>query len=207
MAISCGKLTSGIIGYDCENPWVKGISPELIIINFDEIDRENSIVTADNVIKKIVTKGNAKAYKAELLDNSNSASSTYNPGTYIGTWAQTISGRIFDNTPRVKKFLSDLAKSRVVVLVKYNYIKNNPKVDSGDVKGDTVYVAYGWNVGLKLLGDTSHDTSDTDSMGAWMFTVGTTDDSQESVPPMSIFDTDLTQTEAMVSSLTETQTP
>lgn len=199
MAITCGKLSSGILGADCANPLVPGIKPRAILINRDDIDIDKTTIT-DGVITELLLKGTAKAFEAETLENGIDANVAFAKGTYYNGWDHNFVFRVFDNNPRVKKFIDELSKSRIAVIIENNYIKYSPSTDPADVKGDTVYEMYGFYTGLELK-EATRDAKDADTKGGWVLTCGCNDSAKEPALPITVFKTDLTSTQALIDTL------
>lgn len=193
--MTCGKLSMGILGADCQNPMVPGVKPKAIIINNDDIDIDQTIIT-DGIISELVLKSGAVAYKAETLNNGIDVNVAFAKGTYLNGWDHNFVLRLFDNTPEVKKFVDQLSKSRITVIIENNYVKYN------DVnKGNTVYEVYGFYVGLEL-NEAVRDAKDADTKGGYVLTCGCNESMKEPVLPITLFNGTLEATRKMVEELT-----
>lgn len=198
MALTCGKLAMGVIGADCANPLVQGVKPTAIILNHDDIDLDLTTVV-DGVITNIALKAGAIGYLAETLNNGIDANIALAKGAYYNGWDQNFVLRIFDNSPKVKQFIDQLSKSKIVVILENKYIKYNPT--SPEVKGETVYEAYGFYTGLEL-NEATRDTTDADTKGGYVLTCGCNDTAKEPTLPLTVFKTDLDTTSTMINELT-----
>lgn len=201
MAISCGKLSTGIIGADCANPLVPGVKPRAILINRDDIDTDLTTIE-DGIITNLVLK--SKGFLAETLDNGIDANIAFAKGTYYNGWDHNFVFRVFDNTPKVKKFIDELSKSRIVVIIENSYVKYNPAAP--EKKGETVYEAYGFYTGLELK-EATRDAKDADTKGGWVLTCGCNDSAKEPTLPITVFKNTLADTQTLIDSLTEDVQP
>ena len=200
LAITCGKLSTGIIGADCANPLIPGVKPTAILINRDDIDIDLTDVS-NGVITNLALKAGKKAYLAETLENGIDANIAFAKGTYYNGWDHNFVFRIFDNTPTVKSFIDDLSKSRIAVIIENNYIKYNPDTKKGEEKGDTVYEIYGFYTGLELK-EATRDTKDADTKGGWVLTCGCNDTAKEPTLPLTVFKDSLLDTLTLLETLT-----
>ena len=189
--MDCSKLTAGLVAAICGKTATAGAEDDVILINFDDIDRTLSEVT-DNVITKLVLKEGAKAYLFTTFGKSlDDAGATFTKGTYRNTWVHNVPNRIFTKNELSKKFVNQIADGARVVEI----VKNKEIGTAGDVK----YEAYGWDNGLELNEATS-TIAMTDGV-VYDLNMGSSDTAQEGSLPKSVFDTDLTTTEAMINGL------
>jgi hypothetical protein len=203
--ISCGKLSMGVVGLDCNNPLIMGIKPNAIIINHNDIDIEKTTISANGIITKLVLKEDGagstrKGYLAQTLNDGISTNVAFAKGTYSNGWDQNFTLRLFDNTPKVKKFIDELSKSRVVVIIENNHVKYADPIDSEEKKGETVYEAYGFYTGLEL-NEATRDSTDADTKGGYVLTCGCDESSKEPSLPITIFNDSLAATKIMVEGL------
>lgn len=213
MAISCGQLSSGIIGVDCANPLVPGVKPRAILINRDDIDIAKTDIK-NGVMTKIVFKDPSnKGFLATTLENGIDANIAFAKGAYYNGWDHNFVFRIFDNSPKVKNFIDQVSKSRMMVIIENNFVKyglkdtldasksSDPTSDNyEELKGETVYEVYGFYVGLELK-EATRDTKDADTKGGWVLTCGCNDSAKEPALPITLFDTDLASTKTLVEGL------
>lgn len=208
--ISCGKLSMGVVGIDCNNPLVMGVKPNAILINYDDIDLdpqstkiENGVITS---IKLKVDRDDAGVenprygYLAQTLNDGISTNLAFAKGTYYNGWDQNFTLRLFDNTPKVKKFIDQLSKSRVAIIVENNHMKFADPYDGGEKPGETVYEIYGFYTGLEL-NEATRDSTDTDTKGGYVITCGCDENSKEPTLPITIFKDSLAITKTMVEGL------
>lgn len=208
--ISCGKLSMGIVGLDCNNPLVMGVKPNAIIINHDDIDIDKTTIV-DGVITELKLKVDKDSngadvprygFLAQTLNDGISTNVAFAKGAYYNGWDQNFSLRLFDNTPKVKKFIDQLAKSRVVVVVENNHVKYSDPADTTEKKGETVYEVYGFYTGLEL-NEATRDSTDADTKGGYVLTCGCDENSKEPSLPITIFNQSLAATKTMVDGLLE----
>ncbi len=202
--ISCGKLSMGVVGVDCNNPLIMGVKPNAIIINHDDIDIEKTVISDKGIITSLVLKtegeSTRKGFRAQTLNDGISTNVAFAKGTYYNGWEQNFTLRLFDNTPKVKDFINQLSKSRVVVIVENNYVKYADPSDSEEKKGETVYEVYGFYTGLEL-NEATHDSTDADTKGGYVLTCGCDENSKEPSLPITIFNESLAATKTMVEGL------
>lgn len=194
--ISCGKLTTGIVAYDCENPFTMGMVPTVTLINYDDIDFDKTTVE-DGVITALELKTGKTGYLAQTLNDGIDSNIALVKGAYNNGWDTNVVVRIFDNTPEAKKFINDLSLAKVVVITQSRYIKHEA---AAGVKGNTVYQAFGFYTGLEL-NEATQDSTDADTKGGYVCTLGCDENNKEPVLPLSIFKTDLATTEQMIDAL------
>jgi hypothetical protein len=203
----CGNIDKDILGLDCDNPSVAGVDGSNgWIINYDDIDRDLSVVTADGIITSLILNAGKYARLIETDPDGVEPSWKYAPGAYRRDQvAQTMAIKLFDPSPTNKQRIVDISKGKFVVVLKRNNIKNNPVAP--EIKGDNVFEAWGWDCGLILGGDTQNDYQDADTGGGINLQLTTSDKRKENRPPYSIFDTDYATTLAMLVALQEPVSP
>ena len=209
--ISCGKLSMGVVGVDCNNPLIMGVKPNAIIINHNDIDIEKTTISEDGVITSLVLKTDMdkdspsnliprKGFLAQTLNDGISTNVAFAKGAYYNGWEQNFTLRLFDNTPKIKQFIDKLSKSRVVVIVENNHIKYADPSDSEEKKGETVYEVYGFYTGLEL-NEATRDSTDADTKGGYVLTCGCDENSKEPSLPITIFNQSLSATKTMIEGL------
>jgi hypothetical protein len=203
----CGELTNSISGLDCNNPGSAGVNGSKgWIINFDDVDRALSTVSATGVISSLVLVSGKYAYLIETDPDGIEPNWKYAPGAYRRDQVeQAMAIKIFDYTTSNKQRVVDLSKGKFVVVLERNGIKNNPTAP--EVKGDNVFEAWGWDTGLVLGGDTQCDYQDTDLGGGITAQLKTSDKRKENRPPYSVFITAYATTLAMLVALEEPVSP
>ena len=187
--MDCSKITQGLQAVNCGQPAIPGTGRRVILVNYSDLDRNLSKVT-DNVISDLILKGTAKAFEFESLDNSSVGTITFTKGTYFSNWQHDLAMRIFAKSETAKKFVNSLNGARVIAIV-----ENKESGPEGHVK----YEVYGWDAGLELNEGTS--STEMADLVVYQLTLGSGEISKESSLPKSIFKTDLTQTELMLTSL------
>lgn len=200
--ITCADLGRNLIGLDCENPLVGGMSSEVVLINLADIDHTKT-KTAAGVITKLVLKPGKTGYIASTVENAMNAPATFVKGTYGNKWDHTLEIRIFNAGPEITRFVQEIGHAKLVAIIRSNYVKLNPS--DPEVVGETVFRVYGIKAGMVML-EGSIDPNDADMMGGYYIKIGSNDTAKEPDPPMPLFDTDLATTEALVDSLWTTPT-
>ncbi len=182
-----------MIAKECNKSATAGAEDEVIIFNLSDLDRENSVVSTDNVITALELKAGKKAYTFTTFGKSlGESGATFTLGTYRNTWIHTIMQRIFTKNEEAKKYVNSLGLGAKICAI----VKNNERGENGEVK----YELYGWDNGL-ILKESASTIAMTDGV-VYPLTVGSEETAQESTLPKSIFVTDLATTEQMINSLT-----
>lgn len=190
-ALDCAKLTVGIVAADCNKSVAAGINGEVIFINFDDIDRENSDLQG-NVITAIVLKSGKIGYKFETLPGSAVSNDVeLKNGKYRSEADDKVTPRIFKKNQLVKNFIESAKYPAKFVII----TKSNEGGDAGEVQ----YEAHGWDCGLQM--SSMKGTSEM-ADGVAYEPVFSFIDSKESGLPKSIFITDIATTKTMIDALT-----
>lgn len=188
--MNCGKIAKNLTLAGC-GASIAGIAPELILLNFDDIDKSSSSISG-NVLSTIVMSGSAKGYKYESAKNAFEGSVSLNKGTYVNTYNHQLLGRVFAKTQNAKDELIKLAQGKVVAVVKNLDATNQ----------ETVYEAYGWDAGL-VMSDFQAASTDADGV-LYTFTLASDDNAKESELPKSVYSETLAATETMLKGLVVT---
>lgn len=199
MTIGCNQITSCILK-NCEN-LVQGVKDKAYFINYDCVDKDLSSFDPDNSLLLInlilkVTSPTCYAYCVEGYNFSNEHSVAMVKKTYQKVWDHNFIFRIFDNTPEVKLWIQDAVDSRFIVVIENNY----NKVDATLGNGRTVFEVLGWDQGLELNA-AERNVNDEEMLGGWTLTAGTSDRIKESLPPLSLFVTDIATTRLAIESM------
>ena len=199
MTIGCNQIVACILK-NCEN-LVPGIKDKAYFINYDCVDKDNSSFDADNAliltdIHLATASPPCYAYCVEGYNFSNEHKVSMVKKTYQKTWEHGFVFRIFDNTPEDKLWIENLKDSRFIVIIENNYSK--PDATNGD--GRTVFEVLGWDFGLELNA-AERDANSDEMLGGWLLTAGCSDKFKESSVPLTLFQTNITTTRALVDSL------
>lgn len=187
---SCGILTNGIVAAQCGKEAKKGTRAKVVLVNFDDIDREASAVDAATLTGSIVLKSGKRGYLFESRDNATIATATFEKGTYVNAYAHSVQLRLFTKDLDSKKFVQDLMYARLVAIV-----QNKENGEGGNMK----YEIYGYESGLTL--SAAPVTTDFADGIAYDATISSEDGAKESTLPISYFDTDEETTDAALASL------
>ncbi|MDR1544955.1 MAG: hypothetical protein LBS50_11260 [Prevotellaceae bacterium] len=189
--MNCSELTAGLIAAQCGQLETAGASGEVILIDFNTVDRADSTVT-NNIISAIELLTGKYAYKFETFDRSlDEAGATFARGTYRNTFTHSVPLRIFVKTEGAKAFVNNLASGVKVIAI----LKNKATGVAGEVK----YEAYGWDNGLEVS-----ESAPTIAMAdgvVYPLTLASTDTAQEGSLPKSVWVSTLAATETMLAGL------
>ena len=183
----CGQISNNLELAACENS-APGLDNELVLINFDDVDRSGSTVNG-NVISALVLKDGKNGYHYTTERNGFDGDSPLNKGTYKTGFNHQIVARVFLRSQKNKDEINALAASRVIAVV-----KNNDTVNA-----ETKYEVYGWDTGL-VLNDFSAPTTDGDGI-IYTLTLGTDENQRENQLPKSFYKESLAATETAFKAL------
>lgn len=185
---SCSKISKNLVLAACDHASNPALEPEAILLNIDDIDKGESTVTG-GVISALEMLGSAKGYRWVSARNGIDANATLVRGTYRNAYQHQVVVRVFEKTQDEKDQINKLTGARVVAIVK--------NVDRKNVA--TKYEVYGWENGLELT-DFQAPTTDTDGIVGTV-TLQSSDNTPESMIPMSLYATSEAATDALVAGL------
>lgn len=190
--MNCSTITAGLIAVVCGKPETAGTGSRVWLINYDDIDRAESVIT-NNVISDLILADTKKAYLFETIDNSTLGETSLNKGTFMSNFQHDLTLRIFAKSEAAKAFVNSLNGARVVAVV-----ENKALTGSGATLGETKFEAYGWDAGLEL--NELASTTEMTDMVVYQPKIGS-GTAKESSLPKSVFKTSLAVTETMLDSL------
>lgn len=163
----CNGLVQLGIEHDCKNPIVAGLEQEGIIMNRSDIDFAKTVFdeSRENVIKKLVLKAGAKAYRVVIPTNQpfSGTTTTLEAGTVRNSFTHNVGMAILNNEPDVcDKVIDSLATGRFVCILE-NKFKNTNKATN---PGDSTYQIYGYYQGLQAS-TLENDKYSEDTEGGW----------------------------------------
>lgn len=188
--MDCGKIISGLVAGACGTMPIGGTATRAVILNYQDIDRDNSTVT-DGVIEGITMKSGKVGYLFETVQNANEGGASFERGTYFDTYTHTVTLRIFVKSNETKAWMESLKGSRVVVL-----LENREQ-------GEGHWEVYGWDSGL-TLSENTYSTTYADNV-VFNPTFASDDTSHEGALPKTFYKTSDANTETMVLALIATE--
>lgn len=192
MGLDCAQLTAGLLAADCNTSATAGLEDDVILMNYDDVDKTASAV-ANNIVSSIVMKSGKKGFIYTSFGKSfDDSGATFTKGTYRNTWLHTLMMRIFAKSENAKSFVNELGAGAKIIAI----VKNKEGGTGGEVK----YEVYGWDNGLEL-NESANVVQMTDGV-VYTLNAGSSDTAQEGSLPKSVFDTDLATTEKMLESIT-----
>lgn len=189
----CDTVISQGIEQNCDNPIVKGLEPDGVIMNRGDIDFSSTTFDTDmkNVIKTMLLKSGKKGYPVVQMGAKpfTGAKTSLKTGTYRNTFNNEIPIAILDNGPAVAQNIIDGLANGSFVLILRN-------IHKGD-DGKSEYQVYGYYQGLRASAIDNDKYSD-DTEGGWLVTL-----QEESTPKSALFyfNTDSTTTATQYQSL------
>lgn len=188
------KITADI-SHNCDDKLVTGLYDEVVLINHDDIDFASCNFNATNtlMLEDITLKTASptlSGYRLEGYNYSNEHNTALVKQRYVDGWDHNLLMRIFDNTPEVKKWVSEAAGSRFVAIICNKYENTN-----ATTPGTTVYEVLGWKFGLEIS-EATRNPNDGETKGAWVLQAASDPDNKEPYLPYTYFKTSLAVTKA-----------
>lgn len=172
---NCSAIVNGVVANQCCIPSVPGVLGDVTLINWNDVDRAGSTISADGVISVLLLKTGKKAYRFDMLDNSTEGNISYNKGTYFGSWQHDVSLRFFVRSDEAKSFLNKMPCGRIVAIVHNR---------DGGLDKNQWFEVYGWDSGLEL-NEVTGSTTMPDGV-VYDVTVGSGDTSKEAAVPKTL---------------------
>ena len=193
MTTSCDSIIAKAIQANCDNPLVRGMEPDGVIINRGDIDFSKCVFSSDNknTITTLLLKAKKQGYPVVQLGQTpfTGTQTTLTTGTYHNTFQNQVQIVVLDNGPEVAQDIIDGLANGSFVMILRNLTKG--------AKGEAEYQVYGYYQGLHAT-EINNEKYSEDTDGGWLVTM------QESAAPKSalfFFDTDSTTTQAKYQSL------
>lgn len=193
MTTSCDSIIAKAIQANCDNPLVRGMEPDGVIINRGDIDFAKCVFSSDNknTITTLLLKAKKQGYPVVQLGQTpfTGTQTTLTTGTYHNTFQNQVQIVVLDNGPEVAQDIIDGLANGSFVMILRNLTKG--------AKGEAEYQVYGYYQGLHAT-EINNEKYSEDTDGGWLVTM------QESAAPKSalfFFDTDSTTTQAKYQSL------
>lgn len=171
MSNLCESLIKQAITASCENPIVRGLESDGVIINRSDIDFSACTVSG-NTISALVLKSGKVGYPVYQMGSApfTGTAISLTTGTYKNKFQNTVSIAILDNSPEVaEKVIDGLANGSFVVV-----LRNRHKGEDGSSE----YQVFGYHQGL-VASAIENDKYSEDLDGGWLVTL------QESNAPKS----------------------
>ena len=193
MTTSCDSIIAKAIQANCDNPLVRGMEPDGVIINRGDIDFAKCVFSSDNknTITTLLLKAKKQGYPVVQLGQTpfTGTQTTLTTGTYHNTFQNQVQIVVLDNGPEVARDIIDGLANGSFVMILRNLTKG--------ANGEAEYQVYGYYQGLHAT-EINNEKYSEDTDGGWLVTM------QESAAPKSalfFFDTDSTTTQAKYQSL------
>lgn len=193
MAGICESIIAKSIEANCDNPLVKGMEADGVILNRKDIDFSQSVFDTDskNIIKQLVLKSGKKGYSVVQMGATpyTGLKTSLATGKYRNTFNNEIPIAVLDNSPEVAQNIIDGLANGTFVLV----LRNAHKGESGKAE----YQVYGYYQGLHASEIVNEKYSD-DTDGGWLVTL-----KEENAPKSALFyyNTDAKVTETQYKAL------
>lgn len=193
MTTSCDSIIAKAIQANCDNPLVRGMEPDGVIINRGNIDFSKCVFSNDNknIITTLLLKAKKQGYPVVQAGQTpfTGTQTTLTTGTYHNTFQNQVQIVVLDNGPEVARDIIDGLANGSFVMILRNLTKG--------ANGEAEYQVYGYYQGLHAT-EINNEKYSEDTDGGWLVTM------QESAAPKSalfFFDTDSTTTQAKYQSL------
>lgn len=191
MPTLCESLISQAITSDCDNPLVRGLEPDGVIINRSDVDFASCTISG-NTVSSLVLKTGKVGYAVKQLGATpfSGTATSLVAGTYHNTFTNTVAIAVLDNGPDVAANVIDgLANGSFVVVLRNKHTGTN---------GQSAYQIYGYFQGLSASAIEEEKYSE-DLDGGWLVTL-----TETGAPKSALFfyNTSLSATETAFESLT-----
>lgn len=163
MSNLCESLIKAAITANCDNPIVRGLEPDGVIINRSDIDFATCTVTG-NIISALVLKTGKIGYPVYQMGSTpfTGTKVTLTTGTYRNKFQNEVVIAILDNNPDVAaKIIDGLANGSFVVI-----LRNRHKGTDGKAE----YQVFGYYQGLTASA-IENDKYSEDLDGGWLVTL------------------------------------
>lgn len=187
MAFACGAITGGVT-LNCSDPLSSGVVATFYLANKADIES----ITYDGANPMLATDVTMKAAKFFFKFEGNLQSTepkfTMIKGKYINQFEHSVAALIFKIDPATKEEILNMKDGDFVAIVENNYT---------GATGNSKYEIYGAGSGLKAE-IIERNPNDTENLGAFKIELKTQEYAREGKPPVTLFDTDLATTDALV---------
>ncbi len=154
----CGRINTGAL-WDCDNKSTGGIEQgEIILINRESIDFENTIIERDSEngkhrVSLLTLKENTKAFSFEGINGKKILHAGYKPQTsdFFDAFSHSVNVAIYDQEEASLITINQFVNGAEVVAIIENKSKNN--------SGKSAFQIYGLDRGLKV-GDFNYDSNE-----------------------------------------------
>lgn len=191
MSNLCESLISQAISANCENPLVRGLEADGVIINRSDVDFASCTMTG-NIVSSLVLKTGKTGYAVKQLGATpfTGTGTSMTTGTYRNVFTNNVSIAILDNSPTVSQNVIDgLANGSFIVVLKNRHAGTD---------GKSTFQIYGYFQGLTASAIEEEKYSE-DLDGGWLVTLTETGAPKSA---LFLFGNSLEATQAMFDSLT-----
>lgn len=182
MALNCEEKLAADIIKDCDNKPKGGIEVNVVLINFEDIDKGASTLdgTNDLIITSLATKSGTTGYSLEGVKQVNGASFEFVPKEEtFDKYKHVFSGVILTPSAANKKSIANVASGgRYVVVIEKRW-KGADQEEAFEVLG--------WDSGLSI---TSMVWNTKEADGAIKFELASTDGYEEDEMTRNLLETD-----------------
>lgn len=190
MAFACGAITAGIT-LNCEDPLTSGVTATFYIANKDDIASITYDPTNPMLADSITMVATKTFFTFEGQLQSTEPKFAMIKGKYVNQFEHSVGALVFKIDPDTKKQINNMKDGNFVCIVANNYV---------GATGNCKYEIYGAGAGLKAE-VLERNPNDTENLGAFKIELKTQEYAREGKPPVTLFDTDLATTDALVQSL------
>lgn len=190
MAFACGAITGGVT-LNCADPLSSGVVATFYLANKADIASITYDVTNPMLATDITMVATKTFFTFEGNLQSTEPKFAMIKGKYINQFEHSVSALVFKIDPATKEEILNMKDGDFVAIVENNYT---------GATGNSKYEIYGAGSGLKaeIL---ERNPNDTENLGAFKIELKTQEYAREGKPPVTLFDTDLATTDALVAGL------
>ena len=184
-------ITTGFV-LNCNVPPVGGIDANIVLINYDDINRGTTTFNATNelLVENFALKTGKTGYLLEGVKQSNGKNYSLVLGENLpNRFKHGISGKILNPSVANKSQFQKIANGKFVAVIKQNW----KGVDNKDA-----FEILGYESGLELLEATNNSTEESNTI---VFSLANADGYEETKMPFNLLKTDFNTTNTLFTNL------
>lgn len=186
MALNCEDTLSADIIKDCDNLSKAGLEVNVVILNYDDVDKSASTLDATNdlIITNLATASGAEGFTLEGIKQTNGASfELVKIENSVDAYMHTFSGVILTPSAENKKRIDEMSSGGRYIVVVEKKFKGADQAEAFEVLG--------WDSGLELATCTWNSKEER---GAVIFTLASVEGEEEAKMTRNNLETDYATT-------------
>ena len=190
--MGCNTLITGGFLVNCNNLPVAGIDANIVLINYDDINRATTTFNATNelLIENFALKTGKTGYLLEGVKQSNGKNYSLVLGENLpNRFKHGISGKILNPSAANKAQFQKIANGKFVAVIKQNW---------KGVDNKYAFEILVFEIGLELVEATNNSTEDSNTI---VFSLTNVDGYEEAKMPFNLLKTDFNTTNTLFTNL------